>query len=281
MEDVSLSDLQRTAAKWIQGAEAQEVGGSEKVRKAGIDFSADNVTITPHQNGTVAPKGAAPEIPVPEKTMDAELVEKANGTVNSICNALQIDDAERDRMVSTLLVLSEQAAAGNPKAHRAFMDIYKALALISEFVNKHQEVMTNEQMFLAQSRATKLEQQKQDILDTGPNTTLEFIKIGLSLAGGLTDSVSSGGFLGEKGNAVASMFSQLTNAGAQIVDQIDQAQKVKKEAKLTDSQKSLALITGLSEGVKGLKGTMQDLAGKIQEVREDASKKSGKGISLA
>ena len=278
--DVNFSDVQNAAARWTQGVGAQGVVETQSVRKTGIDFEVDNVKFSRHQDGAVAPKIAAPDIPSPKVLLNptnADLVQK---TVTSIANDIQADPADRDRMVGVLTTLSRMAADGKPEARQAALDIWSVMSLISEMTNKRQDTMAKVEAEFARAHEKQLEKRAEAVANEGTDPKIAIASAFLSLGGGVSGSVAGARFFDKKVTAAVKIFSDVSKQSANLVQLFEQEDTKGKSVDAVESARKRDVYKATMQGLSQLEQQAGGMVEKIRELVKAMNDADGRNISV-
>ena len=278
--DVNFSDVQKAAARWTQSVGTQGAGETQSVQKTGIDFEVDNVTFSTHQDGAVAPKGSAPDIPSPKVLLNpanADLVQK---TVTSIANDIHADPAERERMAGVLTTLAQMAADGKPEAERAAMDIWQVMSLISELTNKRQDTMAKVEAEFAGAHERQMEKRAEAVANEGTDPKIAIASTFLSLGGGVSGSVAGVKFFGKKVSAALKIFSDVSKQGANLVQLFEQENTKGKSVDAIESAKKRDIYKASMQGLTQLEQQAGGMVDKIREMVKAMNDADGRKIAV-
>lgn len=278
--DVNFSDVQKAAARWTQSVGMSGAAETQAVQKTGIDFEVNNVTFSKHQDGSVAPKLSAPDIPSPKVLLNSSNADLVQKTVTSIANDFHTDPADRERMAGVLTTLAQMSADGKPEAERAALDIWQVMSLISELTNKRQDTMAKVEAEFASAHEKQLEKRAEAVAKEGTDPKIAIASAFLSLGGGVSSSVAGAKFFDKKKSAALKIFADVSKQGANLVQLFEQENTKGKSVDAAESAKKLAIYKATMQGLVQLEQQAGGMTDKIRAFMKAANDADGRKISV-
>ena len=265
-EDVSFNAVQQAALKWSQGVEEKEVAEAASVRSREIDFEADNVSFSKHQDGVVSAKANVPEIATPKVLVNQENAVSLRSTINRLSNDFSTGGEERENAVGALAVFSQAGEAGGAKkAPHVHVNTIAILSLITTLTNKGKDTIDKANAEFAKGQINQLEQHWQDVADQGMNTNIMLASSFTALGGNLFKDAAKSEIFNKKVSAGFNMVSNVASQGSEIIKLFDEEKKEKKSLKAIDSQRKSEVIKASMQGLMGIE---RQLGGMIEQVRK-------------